>query len=454
MQQVAVGCAAGFAGDRIDAGPAVAQALAASGMPSYLIYETLAERTLALAQLRRRAGGVGYLPNLDEFLAPVLALCLERRIPIIGNFGAADPLGAARHISALAQREGCAHVRVAAVRGDDVLSVLTPAQLLALEIDPPAQIEPERLVSANAYLGARGIAQALAEGADIVVTGRVADPALALGPLMHAFGWEDDAWDKLALGTLAGHLLECGAQVTGGYFMEPGVKPVPGAANLGYPIAEVSVDGSLVITKPRSTGGAVTEQTVKEQLLYEIHDPAAYLTPDVTLDLTEVTVSQEGVDRVRVRGARGHARPAQLKVTVCHDGGWLGEGEISYGGPNCVGRGRLAIAILKARLAQLSSELTVRADLIGVASLFNDDAGTFLDHYRARDADDVRVRLAVRAAGAAPVRRAMQEVEALYTTGPAGGSGVRTSVTPILQSSSTYVDRDLVQARVEFVESA
>ena len=169
------------------------------------------------------------------------------------------------------------------------------------------------IVAANAYLGAAPIAQALDAGADIVVTGRVADPSLALGPLVHAFGWDWADWRRLAAGTLAGHLLECGAQVTGGYFADPGVKDVPDLAEIGYPIAEVTSAGGLVVTKPRGTGGIVDRRTVTEQLLYEVHDPTAYLTPDVILDISEVELANDGHDRIRVTGARGHRRPGHVE---------------------------------------------------------------------------------------------------------------------------------------------
>ena len=222
------------------------------------------------------------------------------------------------------------------------------------------------IISANLYLGAQPIAQALDQGADIVVTGRVADSALALGPLLHAFRWSADDWDRLAAGTLAGHLLECGAQVTGGYFADPGYKDVPGLAEVGYPIAEVDEAGEIVITKPAGTGGVVNRLTVIEQLLYEIHDPSAYLAPDVVLDLTNVEVAEIGKDRVRVSGAQGRPAPETLKATVCVDGGFLGEAEISYAGPNAAARAQLAAEVVRTRVRKRVPHLNVRIDAIGV----------------------------------------------------------------------------------------
>lgn len=455
MQQEAlwVGCGAGFAGDRLDAPQAVVDALISSGGPACLIFETLAERTLALAQLRRRADPeAGYLPTLAELLGPILARCLSHRIPIVGNFGAANPAQAARRIVALAAELGCGPIRVAAVTGDDMLAVTGPQALLEMNCHPPVSIRPEQLVAANVYLGAQGIARALEQGADVVVTGRVADPALALGPLVHHFGWRWDDWDRMACGVLAGHLLECGAQVTGGYFADPGVKNVPGLARIGYPVARINSDGDILITKPAGTGGEVSERTVKEQVLYEIHDPSAYLTPDVVLDLTEVEIHQTGPDQVRVSGARGKPRPATLKATVCFDGGWMGEGEISYAGPNARARGQLALETLKERFALLGLEVESQFDLIGLASIFNDNEGRWLQAMQANEVPEVRARLAVRGHDKRAVERALQEVEALYTTGPAGGGGVRTSITALMNSTSVYVARNAFEAQVAMLE--
>lgn len=452
-ESVLIGCAAGFAGDRFDAGLPVAQAMAADGRPAYLMYETLGERTLALAQQRRRAGsGPGYLPELDAFLSPVLPLCLSARIPIVGNFGAADPAGAAERIASLCREAGAARARIAVVLGDDLFAAMSREEISRMVGDAAEPIAAERIVAANVYLGAQPIADALRAGADIVVTGRVADPSLALGPMLHGFGWSLDEWNRLAAGTMAGHLLECGAQVTGGYFMDPGFKDVPRPADIGYPYAEVDADGGFVVTKPAGTGGMVTSLTVREQLLYEIHDPSAYLTPDVVLDLTEVTVLDLGADRVRLAGSRGKPRPDTLKATVCYDGGWLGEGEISYGGPNAEARGRLAIDILRTRVGRIGG-LRMHFDLIGLCSTFNDSRGDRLAVAMDRGTPDVRLRLAVRGAEQHQVRSAMHEVETLYTNGPAGGGGVRLGVGPLLASASAYVPRERVRASVSLVEA-
>lgn len=453
-QPVLIGCGAGFAGDRPDAPGPVVQALVDSGRPAYLIFEMLAERTLALAQLRRRSNSEGgYFQGLAQVLGPILARCHAHRIPIIGNFGAADPLGAARRIREIASALGCSGLRIAAVTGDDMLANIGAEQLLGMPRFPPITIAPQALVSANVYLGAEGIARALAQGADVVVTGRVADPALALGALLHHFNWCSDDWDRLAAGVLAGHLLECGAQVTGGYFADPGFKDVPNLAQVGYPIAEVMASGEFTITKPAGTGGCVTTQTVKEQMLYEIHDPAAYLTPDVTLDLSAVRVSQDGPDRVKVTGARGKPRPQTLKATVCFDGGQMGEGEISYAGPNARARGLLAIDILKQRLAMRELAVTSHFDLIGVASVFNGTDDSWMARRPQEQVPEVRVRMAVSAADRQTVEQALNEVDALYTTGPCGGGGVRTTIMPLMNSTSVFPDRQAFEPTITLLEA-
>lgn len=442
-----IGCGAGFSGDRWDAAVPVVRSLVAQGGPAALMFETLAERTLALAQLRRREDPeAGHEPSLEHFLRGVLADCVRHGIPIVGNFGAANPRAAARRVHGLAQALGLGPVRVAVVEGDDLVAQLSPEALQALL---PVHVRGKALVSANAYLGAEQIAQALRDGAQVVVTGRVADPALALGPLMAHFGWTLEDADRIAAGTMAGHLLECGAQVTGGYFADPGVKDVPALARVGFPILEVHEDGRFLVTKPGGTGGCVDRRTVTEQLLYEIHDPAAYLTPDVVADITEVELGDVAADVVEVRGVRGHARPATLKATVCFEGGWLVEGEISYAGIGAAARAELAGEVVADRLQQLGIvPAKWRRELIGVASVFADDEGRFRPP--SADAQDVRLRVAAQVTGRADADAIAREVLALYTCGPAGGGGVRTHVTPRLGSTSCYVPRELVRPTWSF----
>jgi len=448
---VRIGAGAGFAGDRRDAAMPVVKALAQAEGLRFLIYETLAERTLAASQLaRQRDGAVGYNPALAHFLRPVLRDCLDTGIRIVGNFGAANPRAAGQRIVQLAEELGC-RLRVGIVEGDDLSGVLSPQDFAAREIDGRLLAAAPPVIAANAYLGAEPIAQALAQGADVVVTGRVADSALALGPLLHAFGWTRDDLDRLAGGTLAGHLLECGAQVTGGYFADPGIKDVPGLAEVGYPILEIAADGSFVVTKPEGTGGRVDRLTVTEQTLYEIHDPAAYLAPDVVLDITDVTIEEVGADRVRVHGARGKRRPDHLKATVCIDGGVLGEAEISYAGPNAAARAKLAADIIRERLARRAPDLQIRVDAIGLVSILGDSKGAALADAWVEGAADVRLRFAAQDKDAGKVEWLLDEVEALYCAGPAGGAGVRRRLVPRLASASCLIERALVAPTVSII---
>ncbi|MCT9069954.1 acyclic terpene utilization AtuA family protein [Cupriavidus gilardii] len=452
VSPLSIGSGAGFSGDRIDAALPVVRTLIADGGPSALIFETLAERTLALAHLARRADPErGYEPLLDALLTPVLGLCLAHGIPIVGNFGAANPHGAARRVQALAAELGLPRPRVAVVEGDD-LSGDAGRRLLSGILG--AGFPERRFVCANAYIGAQGIADALAAGAQVVVCGRVADPALAVGPAMAHFQWSWQDWDRLARATMAGHLLECGAQVTGGYFADPGVKDVPDVHALGYPIVRLDSDGGIEVGKAAGTGGCVDLRTVKEQLLYEVHDPAAYLTPDVVADIGAVTVEQLGPDRVAVRNIRGHARPQQLKANLFHEGGWIAEGEISYAGPNAAARARLAGHIVRKRMAMLGHEVPVRLDLIGVLSVLADDGGAWLATPQAheRHSQDVRLRAALAHEDKAVAEALLREVNALYCCGPAGGGGVRTALRPRLNAMSCLVPREAVTARYTMIE--
>ena len=450
--RIYVGCGAGFSGDRVDAPVAVVRDLAHADGPAFLFFESLGERTLALAQLaRQRDPKRGFEPLLTQFLRPILADCLAANIRIIGNFGAANPRGAAEAIKTLAREIGCREPRVAIVLGDDLSDALPQLDLQKWEGEPESrQLDRANTVAANAYLGANGIAEGLDKGADVVVTGRVSDPSLTLGPLRHAFGWAADDWDRIAAGIVAGHLLECGSQVSGGYFADPGRKDVPGMDDIGYPIGVLGRNGSIEITKPEGTGGAVTLQTVKEQLLYEIHDPAAYITPDGVADFTGITLEQAGPDRVRVSGVRGTAATDTYKATLCTRGGWLGEAEISYAGPGAEARARLAAETLLARMKRRGLSPRTRIDLIGVVSVLGDDHG-HMQGASVGNAEDVRLRLAVEDDDRTVVEAATQEVLALLCSGPAGGGGLRRWHTERIHTVSCLVPKADVPVTVEMV---
>ena len=293
------------------------------------------------------------------------------------------------------------------------------------------------------------MADALTRGADVVITGRASDPALFLAPMIHAFGWAMDDWNLLGQGTVAGHLLECAGQITGGYFADPGYKDIPDLARLGFPIGEVGEDGSLIVTKVAGSGGAVTAQTCREQLLYEVHDPMKYFQPDVVADFSQVTVEEIAKDRVRVGGGRGSKRTDTLKVSVGYVDSFIGEGQISYAGPGALARGRLALDIVRERLKLTSvaaSEL--RFDLIGVDSLHGP-----LVSAHANEPYEVRIRVAGRTESLREAVRIGNEVETLYTNGPAGGGGAWKSARDVVAVASVLLPRELARTEVRFVET-
>lgn len=444
MSPFRIGCGAGFAGDRIDP----AQALAEHGRLDALVFECLAERTIALAQLRRsRDPALGHDPLLQERMHAVLPACVRQGTTIITNMGAAHPQAAGAAVLAVARELGLPGLKVAVVTGDDVLDWVrdhNPPLLDALPGGPANAADlGGRLVSANAYLGADALLPALAAGAHVVIAGRVADPALFLAPLMHHFGWQAADWPRLGQGVLVGHLLECAAQVSGGYIADPGRVDIPGLADLGFPLAEVQADGSAVITKLPGTGGRVNRLTCTAQLLYEIEDPARYLQPDVVADFSRVQVDDLGHDRVQVSGASGTPRPPMLKATLGYRDGFIGEGQISYAGPGAVARGRLALQVLEQRLPRLGlGGREHRAELIGVDALHGAGLGTDRVPY------EVRLRLAVRCTTQGEAERVGREVEALYLNGPAAGGGVTQSVREVIAAASCLVPRDAARHAV------
>jgi hypothetical protein len=443
MKTVRIGAGAGYSGDRID--PAIE--LAEKGSLSYLVFECLAERTIALAQKARLLDpAAGYDPLLEERMEAVLPLCARQRIRIISNMGAANPVATAEKTCEIARRLGLRGLRIAAVFGDDVLDGLRSP---GINIETPEGPLPsaEKWISANAYLGVQPLLEALQSGADVILTGRVADPALFLAPLIHEFGWSLDDWHILGQGTVVGHLLECAGQLTGGYFADPGYKDVPNLARLGFPIAEVSPDGTAVLTKVQGSGGLLNRATCTEQLLYEIQDPSAYYTPDVIADFSNVSFEELAPDRVGVRGATGRPRPATLKVSIGYHDGFIGEGQISYAGPNALRRAELARSILEERLSRFSfSEL--RFDFIGLNSIH----GPQLSQH-APIPYELRLRAAGRADSVATAARISREVEALYTNGPAGGGGASGGTREIIAIISALIPRESVTHQLHFLES-
>ena len=453
MKTLRIGSGAGYSGDRIE--PAVE--LVEKGQLDYLVFECLAERTIALAQQARLADPeAGFDPLLSERMRRVLPFVArglapgQRRLRVITNMGAANPLAAAREVRRVATELGLHGLRVAALVGDDVLATLQTSAEHVLDNGASIASLGNRLISANAYLGAEGIVKALEADADIVITGRVADPSLFLAPQMFEFGWAEDDWERLGRGTLVGHLLECAGQITGGYFADPGVKDVPDLARLGFPLAEIDAQGSAVISKVAGSGGRIDTATCTEQMIYEVHDPAAYLTPDVTADFSGVSFNVVAPNEVQAEGAQGRARPDTLKVSVGYLDGWIGEGQLSYGGPGALARAQLAREIVLERLritGVVADEL--RADLLGVDSLH----GPALGARTGVEPWEVRLRVAGRCATKADAVRIGNEVETLYTNGPFGGGGATKAVRQVVAVASLLLARDAVQPTV-YMEDA
>ncbi len=444
MKPYRIGSGAGYSGDRIDP----AQDLAERGALDVLVFECLAERTIALAQQRRAQDPqAGYDPLLVARMQAVLPACVRQGVKIITNMGAANPLAAGHAVLRVARELGLPRLRVAVVTGDDVLPWLQANDVPLIDSNQTVRSLDGLLISANAYLGADAIVPAIATGADVVITGRVGDPALFLAPLMHHFGWDAGDWTLMGRGICAGHLLECSAQVTGGYIADPGHVDIPDLATVGFPLAEVNADGSFTLTKLPGTGGRVDRLTCTAQLLYELEEPTRYLQADVTADFSTVRLRETGPDRVHVEGAGGTQRPTHLKATLGFREGFIGEGQISYAGPGARARGELALQVLEHRLKVLGLDhLEHRAELIGVNAMHGSHRGTEHEPY------EVRVRLALRAPTRAQAERAGLEVESLYINGPAAGGGVTQSVREVVAVASALIPREVIQTGCHVLE--
>jgi len=438
-----LGTGAGFSADRLD--PAVD--LVERGELDAIVFECLGERTLAFAYRDRAADPErGYTPLLQRRMRAILPAAIANGVRIITNMGAANPAKAAGITRDIARELGLVGVRIAYVLGDDVSDAIGPDTPL-WEGMTVAEVG-RRFIGAHAYLGADALMPALQAQAQVIITGRVADPSLYLAPLRHHFGWPGDDWSLLGAGTVVGHLMECAGQITGGYFADPGYKKVDDLARLGFPIAEVQPDGGACITKLDGTGGVVNERTVKEQLLYEVHDPSRYLTPDVCADFSGVRIASPAPDRVTISGARGSHAPESYKLTVAFDGGYLAEAGISYAGPGAQARAELAGRVVEERMSTVhASNAPLRIDIIGAASL----------HATARryhdSSEDVRLRCALRASSSEQAELLLWEVESLLCCGPAGGGGYRGHVTPSVITYSASLPRTNVAAQTQVLVS-
>jgi hypothetical protein len=433
---VRLGGGQGFYGDGL--GP-VADVLDAG--VDYLVCEALAELTLAILQKdRMRDESLGYTRDLPLYLQAALPHVLEGRTRFITNAGGINPVAAGRAVMAAAKAAGVSGLKIATVVGDDVRGRAAELGL------------PDDALFANAYLGARPIVDALEHGAQVVITGRVADASLFAAPLIHEFGWAWDDWDRLAAGVVVGHLLECSGQITGGnYSGQWWTNPDP--TRIGFPIGEVEADGSVVITKPEKTGGFVTFDTVREQLLYEVHDPARYLNPDVVADFTSLTLTDEGEDRVRVTGTRGTTAPPTYKGLVCTPAGWMGELRMAYSWPDAEAKARAALQFIRSRAE--ANGVPVEEwyeEYFGVNAYGGPTVNADRDSASGWEPSEVVGRLAWRTADPESAGRPGREAGVLGLSGPPAlsgmGRGGGRKPTQLLAVEPFFVDKNLVDAQV------
>ncbi|MDR3561473.1 MAG: DUF1446 domain-containing protein [Negativicutes bacterium] len=442
MKKIRIGSGAGYSGDRIE--PAFE--LADKGDIQYLSFECLAERTIAIGQqAKMKDPNAGYDALLMARMQAVLPVCHQKKIKIITNMGAANPVAAGRKVSELARQMGITGLKIATVTGDDVLDIVRGGDYTIEETGEALATIKDKMVSANAYLGAAAVVEALQGGADVVITGRISDPAIFIAPAIYEFGWSMDDWQTMGQATIMGHLMECAGQITGGYFADPGYKDVAGLARLGFPIAEIQEDGTFVITKVPEAGGMVTLSTCKEQMLYELHNPAAYVTPDVVADFSAVKLTQLGKDRVQVEGGCGKPRTDFLKVSIGYVDSYIGEGQISYAGPGAAARGQLALDIVAERLKLTGVQYQeIRFDLIGLNALHGPKLSAGPEPY------EVRARVAARTQNMKEAVRIGNEVETLYTNGPAGGAGAWKTAREVVAMVSVLIPRSLVNHAVHY----
>jgi hypothetical protein len=436
----------GFWGDWLEAPVRLVE----QGPIDYLTLDYLAEVTMSILQKqKKRDPNLGYARDFPPLVARLAGRIRERGVKVIANAGGVNPVACAREVRRLAPR-----LKVAAVLGDDIFGridrlLASGCEMRNLDTGEPLERVRDRLLSANVYLGAFPLAAALGTGADIIVCGRCADAALALAPMIHRFGWREDDWDLLAAGTVAGHIIECGPQATGGN-SQPDWTTIPDFANIGYPIVEAEADGTFVVTKHAGTGGRVGVRTVKEQVVYEIGDPRRYITPDVVVDFTSIRLEEAGENRVRVSGARGAPRTDTLKVSINYAAGWKAIGTLVYSWPQALEKARCADAIVRERLRQLELEFDcIETQFLGVNAC-NGPAAVPCE-----DPPEVELRIGVRGSDRGAVERFTRELIPLVLSGPPSATGYgegRPPVREVVAYWPALVPRAQIEPRVEVIE--
>lgn len=450
MKTIRIGAGQGFYGDSI--WPAVETAK--RGGIQYLCFDCLAELTLAILQKDRQKDPTkGYTHDISVTMRELLPLAREQGFKILTNAGGMNPIGAQQEVIRVARELGIQGLKVAVVTGDDVLDRLQDWQQQGLSLshredEREFSSVQDRIVFANAYLGAEPIVEALKQGADIVITGRTTDSAQFLAPLIYEFGWKHDDWDRLAQGILMGHLMECSGQVTGGNFSGDW-QSVEDLDFIGFPVSEIREDGEFILTKTEGTGGLVSIDTVKEQLLYEIHDPAAYITPDVVVDLMQVRLRDEGLNRVKVTGAKGLKRPDTLKVVMGYSDGWLGQAICGYSWPDAFAKAQAADRIVRKQIERAGLQYEeIRTDFLGYNSLHGP-----LAKAPDEDCNELYLRIAVRTGSKDDAAKLGRFFPPLMLSGPPAMSGFLGMMKPreLLGMWSCLVPRDIVELGVEIL---
>ena len=449
MRTVRIGAGQGFYGDSLLPVLDVAR----YGDVKYISFDTLAELTLAILEKgRRKDPAAGYTRDVVPMMRNLLPIAKEKGIRLITNAGGINPRGAARAVAEVARELGIS-LKVACVTGDDIYDRLDELAARGVTFADKETGQAlgdirDRVLFASVYLGAQVVADALATGADVVITGRTTDTAQFLGPLIHEFGWARDDWDRLAQGIVLGHLMECSGQVSGGNY-QVGWEDIPDLHRIGFPVAEVSEDGSFVLTKPPGTGGRVDLKSVKEQFLYEIHDPTTYITPDVICDLTTTRLEQVGENRVRVSGTKGRPAPPTLKALLGYADGWMGEGYISFSWPKAYSKAKRAAEIIRARLEmQGVRPEEIHEEYIGINSLWGALAPEPVNEDQI---NEVRLRIVIRTRNKKDCEVLAREFPPLLLSGPPTASAVAGTPQPreLMGLWSTLIPRELVEPHVQ-----
>jgi hypothetical protein len=448
---VRVASAQGFWGDSLEAPRQQVE----RGPVDYLMLDYLAEVTMSILQKQKeRDPAMGYARDFIGAVESVVPAVVERGVKIIANAGGVNPGACAAAVRAVLARNAAAKVRIGVVTGDDLLPRLDELlasghELRNMDTGESLASVRERVLSANAYLGSKPIVEALQQEAQIVITGRSTDTALTMAPLRFSFGWGDSDWDRLAAGIIAGHIIECGAQCSGGNCLYDW-RSIPNLADVGYPIVEGRADGSFTVTKHPGTGGRVSVASVSEQLLYEMGDPRSYITPDVVADFTSIQLEQEAPDRVRVYGIRGRPATDKLKVSIAYKSGYKAVGTLVYSWPDALPKAQLADRVLRERLDRLGLRFDkVLTEFVGVNATHGPLAPAATE-----DVPEVQLRVGVRSENRAAVERFTREIAPLVLNGPpsvTGFAGGRPKVEEIVAYWPALIDKSVVRARVEIV---